>query len=49
MIEQIQKGKAEFIKRSSLSRAIFRIKYEDKFMKVVYDKNNKTIVTVMKD
>lgn len=46
-INCIQNWKAEFLEKQSLRVSLFRVMYEGKSFKVVYDKKRKEIVTVL--
>ena len=51
MVESIQCGTAEFLYKESNRISLFKVfcKKADKFVKVVYDKDRKEIVTVLKE
>ena len=46
-VSQIQKGKAIFIKKQSTRIRLFKIKHEEEWYPVVYDKQRKAIVTTL--
>ena len=47
LVKQIQNGKAEHIETQSNRVSIKRVKFEDKFYTVAYDKNRQTIITFL--
>jgi len=47
LVQQIQDNKAKFVERQSHRVSVFKILYKEKDMKVVYDKQRKTIVTFL--
>jgi hypothetical protein len=47
LIRQIQTGKAPCLEKRSLRVGVFRVTIKDVTLAAVYDKNRKTIVTVM--
>lgn len=49
IVNDIQDNKAKFIERLSNSRSIFRVLIKDRLAYVVYDKERKSICTVLAD
>ena len=47
MIQQIQDGKATFVRKQSNRVSIWRLLYDDKVVRVAYDKERHQIVTFM--
>lgn len=47
LIEQIQQKRAEFIETQSNRLSVYWVEYQDVRMKVVYDKQRKTLVTAL--
>ena len=47
LINQIQTGEAEFIRKQSNRVTIWRVPHDGSDLKVVYDKQRKMVVTVM--
>jgi len=48
MARMIQDHKGDFIKRRSCRITLWKLNYKDMEMTAVYDKNRKSVVTVMK-
>jgi len=46
-VKAIQLNRAEFVRRTSPTRAIFLVAYRGELIQVVYDKRRKLIVTVL--
>ena len=49
IVHDIQNRKAEYLGSTSKYRSIFRVKFLDFTIRVVYSKKKKTIITVMED
>ena len=47
IIEEIRGGRAKLIRRRSLRVATYEVEYNDQKIKVVYDKQRKTLVTAL--
>lgn len=47
LVNKIQKGNAEFIERQSNRVTVWNVSYNDKVIRVVYDKRTKVIVTAL--
>lgn len=48
IVRQIQSQNCEFVIKQSLRVTIFDVMYENKKIRVVYDKNRKTLITALK-
>jgi len=47
LVNRIQKGRAELVRRQSNRVSIWDIEFEDQMIRVVYDKRTKAIVTAL--
>jgi hypothetical protein len=47
LVRQIQRGDAKLLEKQSLRLSLYRVSWEGEPMRVVYDRNRKTLVTFL--